>query len=213
MTYSWTTLPNGQISANNIVLMPSAQEMVRFDTDVMRWSPLASVVSAESGVPTPWLLGVIAAESFGNPNAGSGAGAVGLMQLLPQYHFVGQPREQWYDPLNNIRAGAKYLASMRAKGSDLVYAAAEYNVGHVAKNDSVWGLYAQGCPPTPGLPNCYITRVVYFANYATDKLGMTETSSAGVALGGVALLFGLAAVGYVGWKSGYYEKLRAKLRK
>lgn len=198
MTYTWETKPNGQVIVNGILLMPDADEDARFRADVYgRWAPMASSVSAETGTPTAWILGVMARESFGNPNAGSSAGALGLMQLLPQFHLQGVPQSMWFDPLTNMTAGAKYLAKMRAKGSDLVYAAAEYNVGHIQKNPtSVWGLYAQGCPPTAGLPNCYITKVVGFTNLAYEMLGaespygFLKTVVGGAALiGGGVLLY------------------------
>jgi hypothetical protein len=214
MTYSWTTLPNGQISVDGIVLVPSDSDAALFDTAVFqRWAPLASIVSAESGVDTAEILGFIAQESYpmGNPNSGSSAGAVGLMQVLPQFHLVGVSRDMWFDPLTNMRAGAKYLASLKAKGYDLPTRAAAYNSGHVTRNNSVWGMYAQGCPPTPGLATCYITRVVAFTNHAYDKFASTVSTS--TVVGGVLFLAGgLAAVGYVAWKGGYYQKLRGRLR-
>lgn len=90
---------------------------------------LIAKYSAMFGVPQDVIYGVIQTESSGNPNATSGSGAQGLMQLMPktaQSLGVTDP----YDPDQNIMGGTKYLAELLATyGGDLDKALSAYNQG------------------------------------------------------------------------------------
>jgi len=71
----------------------------------------ADTAEEETGVPADLILSVIHSESSFKPNKRSKAGAVGLMQLMPavaKQYGVTDP----LDPVQNIRAGAKYLADL-----------------------------------------------------------------------------------------------------
>lgn len=82
-----------------------------------------------------WLLltAMIAQESGFNPNSKSWAGAVGLMQIMPQ--FVETPYEDLYDPSTNIRVGAQIIKEHLEHYAYLdstnqwQFALATYNVG------------------------------------------------------------------------------------
>ncbi|MDO8184489.1 lytic transglycosylase domain-containing protein [Conexibacter sp. JD483] len=88
------------------------------------------IASAQrNGLDPALLKGLIRAESDFNPNAGSGAGAVGLTQLMPGTAAslgVTDPR----DPAQSIEGGAKYLKQqLDAFGGDVTKALAAYNAG------------------------------------------------------------------------------------
>lgn len=71
---------------------------------------------------------VIAAESGGNPCAVSRAGAIGLMQLMPAT-AAALGVDPW-KPLENLRGGIAYLASMlRTYGENARLALIAYNAG------------------------------------------------------------------------------------
>ena len=95
----------------------------------------------EAGIDADLLLAVVLSESGGNPRAVSPAGASGLMQLMPD-----TARElgvsDVFDPVENLRAGARYLrAKLSEFGGDLGLALAAYNAGSGAVHR--WG----GIPP------------------------------------------------------------------
>lgn len=89
--------------------------------------------SVEYDVPLPLLLAVARGESDFEPKAVSSAGALGVMQIL----WPGTARDlnittkrQAFNPCVNIKAGANYLAQMRARYDGNLHAALiAYNRG------------------------------------------------------------------------------------
>ena len=86
---------------------------------VETWLPDIEAAASEAGID-PWLLaGVVYAESRGQPDAVSSAGARGLCQLMPstaeelamRVAVEGPP----YAPRDNLRMGARYLAELLAR--------------------------------------------------------------------------------------------------
>ncbi|MHB8232586.1 MAG: lytic transglycosylase domain-containing protein [bacterium] len=84
--------------------------------------------SRKYGIPLPFLIAVMRAESGFNICAVSPRGAVGLMQIMPK---TGETlRQNIGNPLTNIIAGAKYLHyCLKRFGGDPVPALACYNAG------------------------------------------------------------------------------------
>lgn len=84
------------------------------------------------------VLAVIDAESRGNPRAVSKTGALGLMQILPKYHYRGGNPLDLHIPRVNITIGVRYLAwcYRHAKG-DIVLTLRNFERGPRGKGINV----------------------------------------------------------------------------
>lgn len=92
-------------------------------------APMISRFSRQHQLHPALIRAVIKAESDFDPHAVSRAGAVGLMQLMPQTAVRLEVRDL-YDPEDNIGGGTKYLRLLldRFRGN-LPLALAAYNAG------------------------------------------------------------------------------------
>ncbi|HEY4201555.1 MAG TPA: lytic transglycosylase domain-containing protein [Devosiaceae bacterium] len=89
--------------------------------------------SRRFGIPERWIRAVLRAESAGNVRAISAAGAMGLMQLMPdtwaglrlRYRLGRNP----YNPRDNILAGTAYLREMWDRYGNVTAMLAAYNAG------------------------------------------------------------------------------------
>jgi soluble lytic murein transglycosylase-like protein len=86
-----------------------------------------AAASAKTGVPLSLLVATAYEESRMNPNAHSGAGATGLLQLMPA--TARELRLDGDDPATNVLAGARYLRQMFDRFGSLDLALAAYNAG------------------------------------------------------------------------------------
>jgi soluble lytic murein transglycosylase-like protein len=92
--------------------------------------PAFASASARTGVPASLLVATAYEESRMDPSAISGAGARGLLQLMP-----ATARELDLDgdePAANVLAGARYLRQLLDRFGDVELALAAYNAGPTA---------------------------------------------------------------------------------
>jgi hypothetical protein len=101
---------------------------------VASWDGRIAEASRRFNVPEQYIRAVMQAESSGNPGAVSGAGAGGLMQVMPKTYAeiagnlgLGADR---MDPGNNITAGTSYLRDLNNRyGGDWHKTLYGYNAG------------------------------------------------------------------------------------
>jgi soluble lytic murein transglycosylase-like protein len=112
-----------------------------------------NAAAASNGIDPALLKGLVSQESGFNPSARSGAGAVGLTQLMPGTASalgVSNP----LDPAQSLQGGAKYLRQQLDRfGGDETLALAAYNAGPGAVQK--YG----GVPPYAETQN-YVTSVM-----------------------------------------------------
>jgi len=102
------------------------------------WDDLVRQASEWNAIPATWVRAVLQAESAGDLHAVSGAGAMGLMQLMPgtwkevrrTLNLGADP----FDPRDNIVAGATYLRWLHDRYGDVGFLAA-YNAGPARYDD------------------------------------------------------------------------------
>lgn len=89
---------------------------------------MMAAVACEHGIPTTLLDAVIAQESGYKFWAVSNAGAMGMMQIMPGTARLLGLRAP-FDPLANLRAGARYLRQQLDRFGRIDLALAAYNAG------------------------------------------------------------------------------------
>ncbi|MBS0170933.1 MAG: lytic transglycosylase domain-containing protein [Nitrospira sp.] len=167
---------NGTISLTNV---PNDSRYKRVTSDLPR---SRSVISARDLDPViarhsrahrlhPALIrAVIKTESDFDPLAVSHAGAVGLMQLMPQTARRLDVRDS-YNPDENIGGGTKYLRQLLDRfNGNLPLALAAYNAGEQTVERY------QGLPPIPETRQYVLKVLRYYRTFLTnDRLSSSRS--------------------------------------
>jgi len=122
-----------------------------------QYDSLITAAAQKNGVDPAVLKGLIRQESGFDPNSTSGAGAVGLTQLMPgTAAALGVTNPS--DPAQSIDAGARYLRQqLDAFGGDVQKSLAAYNAGPGA-------VQRYGGVPPYGETQNYVRQVMAYAN-------------------------------------------------
>lgn len=198
LVHTWRSLENWQTETDGVVAMPPAGYHAMIERVVTRWGSLLRAKGEKYSVPFELMAAVCAAESAGDPTAGSYAGAQGLMQIMPFHFPAGMTREQMCEPDRNVDKGAELLGKAIARhGKNVPHIAATYNAGGVyaaqgseydARDD--WG-FKQNHEPKSG--RAYATNVTEFCNLLVAKSsGRTNSGEVLVMLLGDSLTQGYA---------------------
>ncbi len=119
-----------------------------------KYTPLIAKAASKYQIDEKLLHAVIQAESAYDPNAVSSAGAVGLMQLMPETaKRYGVSNRK--DASQNIDGGTRYLKDLLTMfNSNIKLAVASYNAGEGAVKK-----YNNAIPPYPETQN-YVKQVL-----------------------------------------------------
>ena len=127
-----------------------------------RFTHLIDRVSRELSLDRNLVHAVVRVESAYDPQAVSRAGAVGLMQLMPQTAERYGVRDS-RNPTQNLYAGVLHLRKLIQQFNDVVLALAAYNAGENAVID-----YGYKVPPFPETQN-YVRKVLSFYRQYSNR--------------------------------------------
>ena len=117
--------------------------------------------SQRFGIPTAWIRAVMRVESVGDRQAVSSAGAMGLMQIMPDTWAELRVRHRLgsdpYDPRDNILAGTAYLRELYDRYGSPGFLAA-YNAGPGRYEASLSG------HPLPAETRAYVATIAPIIN-------------------------------------------------
>lgn len=161
-------LPGSMLAVLALPLSPAIVRAQDFDG-------LVRQAADRNAIPAMWVRAVMQAESAGDPHAVSGAGAMGLMQLMPgtwkdvrrTLNLGADP----FDPHDNIAAGAAYLRWLHDRYGDAGFLAA-YNAGPARYDD-----YLTTGRPLPGETVSYVEFVTRLMKKPSSDIHLTFSFS------------------------------------
>lgn len=123
---------------------PTSAQLASFKTALLQQATI-------NRVPPALIAAIIMVESGGNPHAVSSSGNIGLMQLK-RTTAASYGVTNLYDPVENIKAGARYLHDLLVRfHNDIPLAVAGYNAGAMA---------VQNAHGIPACSRSYVDRVM-----------------------------------------------------
>jgi cell wall-associated NlpC family hydrolase len=173
-TTATTTLPTGTYATDPTATAASTAAtsttaVAATGVDASPYDSMIVQAAQANGVDPALLKALVRAESNFNPNAVSGAGAIGLTQLMPGT-AAGLGVQNAYDPMQSLLGGARYLHNaLQEFNGDESLALAAYNAGSGAVRQ--YG----GIPPYSETQS-YVPRVLGYAQqFRTEGFGGTTT--------------------------------------
>ena len=139
-----------------------------------QFAPLIAKVALEHKLDASLLHAIVTVESGYNPQAVSPAGAVGLMQLIPDTALRFGVKDI-NDPLENLRGGARYLRFLLAlfkNNLELVLAA--YNAGENAVTQAGYKI------PNYAETQAYVPAVLTQYQHYSNSAGVAPAGTAPV---------------------------------
>jgi Transglycosylase SLT domain len=152
--------------------------------------PLVVQAAANTGLPASVVAAQVNAESEGDPNAVSPAGAEGEFQFLPgTYTGLGFPAGTEFDPAVEVRAYEKFMTELLqwAKG-DVRQALAAYNAGQgnwqagLGYADGILSAAKSGSGLTVGTHQAPGTNIGSWLQSAVDAVGLGAGFTGGPSL-------------------------------
>ncbi len=139
---------------------PSKKGNINFARNMKKFMPTVDYVAQRYSLPKSLLHAVITAESAYDPAAVSHAGAVGLMQLMPETAKRYGVKNRM-NPHENIHGGSRYLRDLLIMfDNNLTLALAAYNAGENAVKQ-----YGNKIPPYRETQS-YVKKVLaYYKKY------------------------------------------------
>ena len=106
---------------------PPPDWAAKLPADGQKWAGEITKAANAAGIDPRLLAALVRAESAFDAGAGSHAGAIGLAQLMPG--TAAELGVDPYDPVQNLRGGARYLADQLDRFGSPELALAAYNAG------------------------------------------------------------------------------------
>lgn len=119
--------PRGVAEAQRLVARPSSGPLCPLPASLR---PAFARAARDTGLSLSLLAAVAHVESRTDPNARSVAGAIGVLQVMPQ--TAASLRLDPNEPSSNVLAGARYLKQMLERYRSTDTALAAYNAGPTA---------------------------------------------------------------------------------
>lgn len=152
------------ILLSGLPLLPPAPAVLAQDAPVdqpaadRRFAAHVAEASQRFGISEAWIRAVLDAESAHDVGAVSDAGAMGLMQVMPntwaelrvRYSFGEDP----FDPRENILAGVAYLREMLDRYGNIGAMLAAYNAGPARYDE-----YLTAGRPLPAETRAYVAKL------------------------------------------------------
>lgn len=133
----------------------SSLDTKNFKKNQARFMPLIGKAARRYRIDEALLNAVVTAESAYDPRAVSRAGAVGLMQLMPETARRYGTHDR-YNPESNVYAGTRYLRDLLKQFENTQLAVAAYNAG---ENNVI--KYGYKVPPFKETQK-YVKKVMYY---------------------------------------------------